>query len=209
MVSWDMCLPWSLRWPDICSGDHCSFLSRLSTSCRSSLPTARFPGCLCLWYTAFLWAVSQTYLPRLPVLRLSSRVMVEGCTPIALAMALFASPFCNNTEIVYLCSEVSCLYISNANLTDFWETVVSLSRFFALPVETGVSVGVGSPLRYAPISAAHSRLLIISQACSSVVSSLSIMPVQTPISPTTPTRWGPCTMEHWNAVPRLLQEPMC
>ena len=145
-----MCFPWSLRWPDICSGDHCSFLSRLSTSCRSSLPTVRFPGCLCLWYTAFLWAVSHTYLPRLPVLRLSSRVMVEGCTPIALAMALFVSPFCNNTEIVYLCSEVSCLYISNANLTDFWETAVSLSCFFALPVETGVSVGGGNPLRYAP-----------------------------------------------------------
>ena len=124
-----MCLPWSLRWPDICSGDHCSFLSRLSTSCRSSLPTVRFPGCLCLWYAAFLWAVSHTYLPRLPVLRLSSRVMVEGCTPIELAMALFVSPFCNNTEIVYLCSEVSCLYISNANLTDFWETAVSLSCF--------------------------------------------------------------------------------
>ena len=132
MVSWDICFPWSLRWPDICFGDHCSFLSRLSTSCRSSLPTARFPGCLCLWYTAFLWAVSHTYLPRLPVLRLSSRVMVEGCTPIALAMALFVSPFCNNTEIVYLCSEVSCLYISNANLADFWETAVSLSCFFCI-----------------------------------------------------------------------------
>ena len=42
---------------------------------------------------------------------------------------IFFSPFCSNTEIVYLCSEVSCLYISNANLTDFWETVVSLSFF--------------------------------------------------------------------------------
>ena len=166
-----MRLPWSLRWPDICSGDHCSFLSRLSTSCRSSLPKARFPGCLCLWYTAFLWAVSHTYLPRLPVLRLSSRVMVEGCTPIALAMALFVSPFCNNTEIVYLCSEVSCLYISNANLTDFWETVVSLSCFFALPVETDVSVGVGNPLRYAPRGFQPPRNILLpsSNNCTSIL----------------------------------------
>ena len=145
-----MYLPCSLRCPDICSGDHCSFLSRLSASCRSSLPTVRFPGCLCLWYAAFLWAVSHTYLPRLPVLRLSSRVMVEGCTPIELAMALFVSPFCNNTEIVYLCSEVSCLYISNANLTDFWETVVSLSFFLHCLLKRAFPWGGGNPLRYAP-----------------------------------------------------------
>ena len=47
-----------------------------------------------------------------------------------LGYGIFFSPFCSNTEIVYLCSEVSCLYISNATLTDFWETVVFLSCFF-------------------------------------------------------------------------------
>ena len=37
---------------------------------------------------------------------------------------------CSNTEIVYLCSEVSCLYISNAKLTNLEE--ISVSSFLFL-----------------------------------------------------------------------------
>lgn len=63
-------------------------------------------------------------------LRLSSRVIVELLTPIACAISFFVHFLCSNTEIVYLCSEVSCLYISNAKLTNLEE--ISVSSFLFL-----------------------------------------------------------------------------
>ena len=66
-------------------------------------------------------------------LRFNSRVTVEGWTPIASAIDFFEHFLCSNTEIVYLCSEVSCLYISNAKLINLWEIPVSHYCFFALP----------------------------------------------------------------------------
>ena len=95
--------------------------------------------------------MSHLYTPRVLELRLSSRVMVELLTPIAFAISFLVHFFCSNTEIVYLCSEVSCLYISNAKLTNLWETAVSLYCFFALPVNSRRSArGEDAPLRYAP-----------------------------------------------------------
>ena len=70
-----------------------------------------------------------------PLLRFISREMVDGLTFIALAMSFFFVPFWSKIKIVYLCSEVNCLYISNAKLINLWETAVSLFVFLALLVE--------------------------------------------------------------------------
>lgn len=131
-----MYLPCNLRWPDICSGDHCSSLSSFSASCRSSLPTAvswlpvlvihGIPLC----GFPHILAMASTVTPKLA--RYRWRIHTN-----CLGYGIFFSPFCSNTEIVYLCSEVSCLYISNATLTDFWETVVFLSCFFCIACWNG------------------------------------------------------------------------
>ena len=70
-----------------------------------------------------------------PLLRFISREMVDGLTFIALAMSFFFVPFWSKIKIVYLCSEVNCLYICNAKLINLWETAVSLFVFLALLVE--------------------------------------------------------------------------
>ena len=59
-------------------------------------------------------------------------------------MSFFFVPFWNKINIVYLCSEINCLYMSNAKLMNLWETSVSLFFFLALPVEV-CSVGGFSP----------------------------------------------------------------
>ena len=49
-------------------------------------------------------------------------------------MKLIVIFFWSNTLIVYLCSEVNCLYIVNAKLIDFMETFVVSLFFIALLV---------------------------------------------------------------------------
>ena len=63
-----------------------------------------------------------------------------------------------------------CTYF-NANLADFWETEVSLSCFFALPVGKEVSVGGCSPLRYAPRGCTPQRNILIPlfKICTSIL----------------------------------------
>ena len=46
--------------------------------------------------------------------------------------------FAGVLESWYLCSEVNCLYISNAKLINLWETAVSLFVFLALLVESAL-----------------------------------------------------------------------
>jgi hypothetical protein len=47
-------------------------------------------------------------------------------------MSFFYILFWSKINIVYLCSEVNCLYISNAKLIDFGEISVSLSSFYRI-----------------------------------------------------------------------------
>ena len=71
--------------------------------------------------------------------------MVDGLTFIALAMSFFFVPFWSKIKIVYLCSEVNCLYICNAKLINLWETAVSLFVFLALLVEFSSDGGFSPP----------------------------------------------------------------
>ena len=80
-----------------------------------------------------------------PLLRFISREMVDGLTFIALAMSFFFVPFWSKIKIVYLCSEVNCLYICNAKLINLWETAVSLFVFLALLVEFSSDGGFSPP----------------------------------------------------------------
>ena len=56
--------------------------------------------------------VSQLQRPLTPLLRLISRDTVLGLAFIALAISFCFILFWSSTEIVYLCSEVNCLYIT-------------------------------------------------------------------------------------------------
>jgi hypothetical protein len=58
-------------------------------------------------------------------LRDNSRVTVEQLTPIDFAIAFLLIPVWSKTFIAYLCSEVNCLYISNAKLINPGEISVS------------------------------------------------------------------------------------
>ena len=62
-----------------------------------------------------------SYTPCTLELRLFSRETVLTLTPMALAMKLSEHFFCSNTLIVYLCSEVNCLYICNTKLINLRE----------------------------------------------------------------------------------------
>ena len=93
---------------------------------------ARLPGWRLLRLSALFCAQSHLYTPRWLELRFNSRVTVEGWTPIASAIDFFEHFLCSNTEIVYLCSEVSWLYISNAKLIKLWEIPVSHYCFFCI-----------------------------------------------------------------------------
>ena len=64
---------------------------------------------------------------------------------IALAMSFFFVPFWSKIKIVYLCSEVNCLYICNAKLINLWEIAVSLFVFLALLVEFSSDGGFSPP----------------------------------------------------------------
>ena len=62
-----------------------------------------------------------------------------------LGNVFFFVPFWSKIKIVYLCSEVNCLYISNAKLIKLWETAVSLFVFLALLVEFSLDGGFSPP----------------------------------------------------------------
>ena len=74
-------------------------------------------GCRAFWpCDAWLNAARRpSYTPYTLELRLFSRETVLTQTPIVLAMKLSEHFFCSNTLIVYLCSEVNCLYITIQN----------------------------------------------------------------------------------------------
>ena len=147
MVSCDILHPFLARWPEICSGDHWFRFSRFMAMSRTNGLTERLPGTWCLRFSACLCALSHLYTPRALELRLSSRVIVELLTPIALAISFLVHFLCSKTEIVYLCSEVSCLYISNAKLTNQEEISVSSFLFFTLLVVFHSPSHIGFALR--------------------------------------------------------------
>ena len=76
----------------------------------------RLPGILALRRLAFNAAGRPSYTPCTLELRLFSRETVLTQTPMVLTMKLSEHFFCSNTLIVYLCSEVNCLYICNTKL---------------------------------------------------------------------------------------------
>ena len=69
----------------------------------------------------FQRARRPSYTPYTLELRLFSRETVLTQTPMLLAMKLSKHFFCSNTLIVYLCSEVNCLYICNTKLINLRE----------------------------------------------------------------------------------------
>ena len=75
----------------------------------------RLPGIFALRRLVFKTASRPSYTPLELELRLFSRDMVLTHTPIVSAMKLSERFFCSNTLIVYLCSEVNCLYIAIQN----------------------------------------------------------------------------------------------
>ena len=78
-------------------------------------------GVLALRRLAFNAARRPSYTPCTLELRLFSRETVLTQTPMVLAMKLSEHFFCSNTLIVYLCSEVNCLYICNTKLINLRE----------------------------------------------------------------------------------------
>ena len=81
----------------------------------------RLPGVLALLRLTFNAARRPSYTPYTLELRLFSRETVLTQTPMVLAMKLSEHFFCSNTLIVYLCSEVNCLYICNTKLINLRE----------------------------------------------------------------------------------------
>ena len=81
----------------------------------------RLPGVLALRRLAFNVARRQSYTSCTLELRLFSHETVLTLTPMVLAMKLSEHFFCSNTLIVYLCSEVNCLYICNTKLINLRE----------------------------------------------------------------------------------------
>ena len=81
----------------------------------------RLLGVLALRRLAFNAARRPSYTPCTLELRLFSRETVLTQTPMVLAMKLSEHFFCSNTLIVYLCSEVNCLYICNTKLINLRE----------------------------------------------------------------------------------------
>ena len=76
----------------------------------------RLPGIPALRRLAFNVARWLSYTSCTLELRLFSSETVLTLTPMVLAMKLSEHFFCSNTLIVYLCSEVNCLYICNTKL---------------------------------------------------------------------------------------------
>ena len=81
----------------------------------------RLPGIPALRRLAFNVARWLSYTPCTLELRLFSSETVLTLTPMVLAMKLSEHFFCSNTLIVYLCSEVNCLYICNTKLINLRE----------------------------------------------------------------------------------------
>ena len=79
------------------------------------------PGVPALRRLAFNVARRPSYTPCTLELRLFSRETVLTQIPMVLAMKLSEHFFCSNTLIVYLCSEVNCLYICNTKLINLRE----------------------------------------------------------------------------------------
>ena len=89
----------------------------------------RLPGVLALRRLAFNAARRPSYTPCTLELRLFSHETVLTQTPMVLAMKLSEHFFCSNTLIVYLCSEVNCLYICNTKLINLREGGRMFSSF--------------------------------------------------------------------------------
>ena len=107
--------------PEICSGDHCSLRMSSKTLLQTWGDMERLPGVPALRRLAFNVARRPSYTPCTLELRLFSRETVLTLTPMALVMKLSEHFFCSNTLIVYLCSEVNCLYICNTKLINLRE----------------------------------------------------------------------------------------
>ena len=81
----------------------------------------RLPGVPALRHQAFNVARRQSYTSCTLELRLFSHETVLTLTPMVLAMKLSEHFFCSNTLIVYLCSEVNCLYMCTTKLINLRE----------------------------------------------------------------------------------------
>jgi hypothetical protein len=104
-----------------------------------------------------------------PLFRLSSRDMVDGLTFMVAAMSFFFIPCWSMIEIVYLCSEVICLYISNTKLSNLGETAVSLFCFFVSLSERLRCMGVPAPNPPGVFSYSLLRPVSDTKNCSSIL----------------------------------------
>ena len=104
-----------LSQPATFSGDHYSLRISSKALLRTQGEMERLSGILALRRLVFKTASRPSYTPLELELRLFSRDMVLTHTPIVSAMKLSERFFCSNTLIVYLCSEVNCLYIAIQN----------------------------------------------------------------------------------------------
>ena len=112
----------------------------------------RLPGIPALRRLAFNVARWLSYTSCTLELRLFSSETVLTLTPMVLAMKLSEHFFCSNTLIVYLCSEVNCLYICNTKLI-YLRGERMFSSFFALLNSSAGLFGGFTPLaaRQAPV----------------------------------------------------------
>lgn len=115
--------------PAICSGDHCSLRMSPKTRVRTCCPMDRLPGGLALRRFVLRTARCALYTPFSLELRFISRETVLTDTFIVSAMNFNVHFLWSKTEIVYLCSEINCLYIiCNTKLVNLREE----NKFFLL-----------------------------------------------------------------------------
>lgn len=118
-----------LSHPETSSGDHCSLRISSKTRLRTWGAMRRLPGVRAFRRFDFTTAIRPSYTPLALELRLRSRETVLTDTPMVLAMKLSEHFLWSNTLIVYLCSEVNCLYIDNTKLINLREEDESSSPF--------------------------------------------------------------------------------
>lgn len=91
-------------------------------------------------FIAFACALHQMYLPEGVLLRLNSRESVDWLMPTIRAISFLAVFLCSNAKICDLCSEVSCLYISNTKIINL-EEFSKGNSFFRI---AGIALALGA-----------------------------------------------------------------
>ena len=137
-------LPSMFRRPETCSGDHCSSLIKRNASERNSAEIEWLPGFFDFRLRFFNSACLGSYTPLVFELREISRETVLTLTFMTRAMKVILIFFWSSTLIVYLCSEVNCLYICNTKLINLGERGWSSSPFFVSPLHVRPNVSLCS-----------------------------------------------------------------